>query len=255
MASENWSEPTLEYSNRAQMKTRLTFRLLNFIVFCLFSSAYQAQIEQHLLLEDWKEHPLLLNDVNLQLLEQEGVIDSCQAHVLSACIHEAHFKSYYQLQGLGCFDAQTYERLLLYTLLPSEAGSSFLDQFYQKQAFQGSFLLRVSFPGLVWQGQELDTTSSQNYLGNDFAIQQKLKLQLSDQLQFIFNSAKDRGEALSWSERQRGPDFIACGLFYKAQAPLAKIAIGAYQFQWGQGLQYGHQEGWADPSTYYKVFE
>ncbi len=237
MASENWTEPTMEYSNRAQMKTRLTFRLLNYIVLCLFSSECQAQIEQHLLLEDWKEHPLLLNEVNLQLLEQEGVLDSCQADVLLACIHEAHFKSYYQLQGLGCFDAQTYERLLLYTLLPSEAGSSFPDQFYQAQAFQGSFLLRVSFPGLVWQGQELDTTSNQSYLGNDFAIQQKLKLQLSDQLQFILNSAKDRGEVLSWSERQRGPDFIACGLFYKAQAPLTKIAIGAYQFQWGQGLQ------------------
>jgi hypothetical protein len=225
------------YSNRAQMITCLTHRFQFLLVLCLFSSAHQAQIEQHLILEDWQEHPLLLNEVNLQLLEQEGVLDSCQAHVLLEFIKAAQFKSYYQLQGLACFDALAYERLLLYTILPSEAGSSFLDLFYQEQAFQGSFLLRVSFPSLVWQGQELDTISSQNHLGNDFAIQQKLKLQLSDQLQFIFNSAKDRGEALSWSERQRGPDFIACGLFYKAQAPLAKIAIGTYQFQWGQGLQ------------------
>jgi len=182
------------------MKTSLTYRFLYFVVLCLFSSECQAQIEQHLLLEDWKEHPLLLNEVNLLRLEQGGVIDSCQAHVLLEFINDAQFKSYYQLQGLACFDVQTYERLLLYTLLPSEAGSSFLDLFYQAQEFQGSFLLRVSFPSLVWQGQELDTISSQNYLGNDFAIQQKLKLQLSDQLQFIFNSAKDRGEALSWSE-------------------------------------------------------
>jgi uncharacterized protein (DUF2164 family) len=237
MASEDRNQFTMGYSNRAQMITCLTHRFQFLLVLCFFSSAHQAQIEQHLLLEDWKEHPLLLNEINLLRLEQERVIDSCQAHVLLEFIKAAQFKSYYQLQGLACFDALAYERLLLYTILPSEAGSSFLDLFYQEQAFQGSFLIRVSFPSLVWQGKELDTISSQNYLGNDFAIQQKLKLQLSDQLQFIFNSAKDRGEALSWSERQRGPDFIACGLFYKAQAPLAKIAIGTYQFQWGQGLQ------------------
>jgi len=237
MANEDRNQFTMGYSNREQMITCLTHRFQFLLVLCLIPSAHQAQIEQHLLLEDWKEHPLLLNEVNLLRLEQGGVIDSCQAHVLLEFINDAQFKSYYQLQGLACFDAQAYERLLLYTILPSEAGSSFLDLFYQAQAFHGSFLLRVSFPSQVRQGQELDTISSQNYLGNDFAIQQKLKLQLSDQLQFIFNSAKDRGEALSWSERQRGPDFIACGLFYKAQAPLAKIAIGAYQFQWGQGLQ------------------
>jgi hypothetical protein len=69
------------YSNRAQMITCLTHRFQFLLVLCLFSSAHQAQIEQHLILEDWKEHPLLFNEINLLCLEQERVIDSCQAHV------------------------------------------------------------------------------------------------------------------------------------------------------------------------------
>ena len=219
------------------MTTWQTHRFQYLFVLCLFSFACRAQIEQQLLRDEWKEHPLVLNELNLSRLQQEGLLDSCQAKALLDLMLGAHFKSYFQLQGLACFDAQTYEQLLLYTFLPSAAGAFQLDQFYQAQAFQGNFIFRVSFPGLVWQGPILDNSSSQNYLGNDFSIQQKLKLQLSNQVQFILNSAKDRGEALAWSAKQKGPDFIACGLFYQGKTPVAKMAVGSFQFQWGQGLQ------------------
>lgn len=210
---------------------------LIFILFCLNSARhFVAQVELQLSLEEWKENPIALTPKNIMSLHQFGFLDSMQANTLTDLYFAQHLLNFYQLQGLTCFDSIDMSLLSSIAFIPNEQSKFKLSNISAVNEYSGSFIFRLSFPTLNWNNRQPDTSSHQ-YVGNDFAIQQKLQIQLGKQLKLTVNSAKDRGESLGFNPKQVGLDFIAASVFYHAKTPISKFAMGAYQFQWAQGLQ------------------
>lgn len=202
-----------------------------------FSKQGLAQIERELLLEDLLENPLPLTENNLIRLQQFHFLDSIQALSITTLLRTNHFISYYQLQGLNSFDSSEIKQLTAITYLDASFPVFSKGALTDKGNYNGALILRFSLPGNTWLDRIYDTTVNEQHCGNQMALQQKLQIQFNDQLKLTFNSSKDRGEALGFSPKQRGIDFITFSLFYQAKKPYQKMAIGAYQFQWGQGLQ------------------
>lgn len=195
-----------------------------------------AQLAQQLSFEELKEHPIALTPDNILRLQQFDLLDSIQAHTLTDLIVANHFKTFHQLQGLACFDSTEVSQLASIAYIEAAVLVFQKTNFTDLNNYNGTFIIRLSFPAFTWLDRELDTTTH-DYIGNEFALQQKLQIQCNDQLKFTLNSAKDRGESLGINNKQFGQDFLTTTLFYTAKTPISKLAIGAYQFQWGQGLQ------------------
>ncbi len=206
-------------------------------VLLLLAVKSSAQIEHELLLEDMLENPLPLTENNLIRLQQFHFLDSIQVLALTALLRTNHFKSYYQLQGLNSFDSLEIKQLTAITYIDATSQAFSIKAFTEKENYNGTLIVRLSLPGFTWLDHVYDTTTGEKYNGNQLALQQKFQIQCNDHLKLTINSSKDRGEALGFTEKQKGIDFLTVSLFYQAKSPIQKVAIGAYQFQWGQGLQ------------------
>ncbi len=206
-------------------------------VLLLVSEQSLAQIEHELLLEDMLENPLPLTENNLIRLQQFHFLDSIQVLALTALLRTNHFKSYYQLQGLNSFDSLEIKQLTAITYIDATSQAFSIKAFTEKKNYNGTLIVRLSLPGFTWLDHVYDTTTEEKYNGNQLALQQKFQIQWNDHLKLTINSSKDRGEALGITAKQKGIDFLTVSLFYQAKSPIQKIALGAYQFQWGQGLQ------------------
>ncbi|MFM6946259.1 MAG: hypothetical protein ACKOWW_03905 [Flavobacteriales bacterium] len=217
------------------MKVKNCIYLLFILSF--FATKCVGQIEQQLVWQEFQENPVMLDSSHLQLLQEYHLLDSSQVAILKGLLRSNHLKSFYQLQSYACFELGVIQKLALVTYISPDL-SNFDKKVWQIQAnYNGTFILRLSMPVLVWSDHVADTTIGNSYLGNQFALQQKFQIQCTEHFKFTLNSAKDRGEVIGVNDKQTGIDFLTASFFYKANTQVAKLAIGAYQFQWGQGLQ------------------
>ncbi|MFM8597214.1 MAG: hypothetical protein ACKOBN_09030 [Flavobacteriales bacterium] len=217
----------------------MKFKNCIFLPFFLsfFATKCVGQIEQQLVWQEFQEDPVILDSSLLLLFYEYQLLDSSQLAVLNGLLKSNHLKSFYQLQGYTCFDLKVIQQLALVTFISPDLPRIDNKVWQTGANYNGTFILRLSMPSFVWTDHVADTTIGNTYLGNQFAFQQKFQIQCTEHFKFTLNSAKDRGEAFGVNDKQIGIDFLTASFFYKAKTPVAKLAIGAYQFQWGQGLQ------------------
>ncbi len=217
------------------MKFILQFFIL---IICLFDSQPTfGQMAQYLSLENLKENPIALTPNNVLSLLQNDIIDSVQANTINNLIAAQHLITFYQLQGLACFDSLEVSQLSSISYIEAAFPIVKFAELIELNNYSGSLTLRTSLPILTWFDRELNTSSTQHYMGNDVALQQKFQIHCGDHFTFTLNSAKDRGEPVGIYSKLNGMDFLTATLLYSAKTPISKLALGAFQFQWGQGLQ------------------
>ena len=142
-------------------------RLIFLTFLCIVSWQANAQIERQLLIEEFKENPIALNQNTIQRLQQFAILDSIQAETLNALITVNQLKSFYQLQGLGCFDSTEISLLMSISWIHPNVPTFRLADITQVKNYNGTFMIRISLPIFSFQDSQLDTATAQGAIKNN----------------------------------------------------------------------------------------
>jgi hypothetical protein len=218
-----------------------------FIFFVLSFSNCKAQFnlsEQQFLIAELQEQPVALNQNNVAYLNSLGLLDSLQSNLLQSWLAQRPLESPYQLQGILSLDVSSIQMLMSCVFIEPPANTSIkiLNQNQNNSPKHynnphGNFFVRYTPMQTTWLELQKDTTATANYLGSPFALTVKCNILFSNQISLSIVGAKDAGEPFNFSKKQIGFDYLVASVNYEPKQQVQKIAIGAYQFQWGQGLQ------------------
>lgn len=236
------------------MATNSSFFALLFFVLSFSNAKAQFNLtEQQLLIAELQEQPIALSLNNVVYLNNLGLLDSLQTVLLQSWLNHQPLSSPYQLQGILTTDVTSMQLLMSCVYLEPSANTSvkilnFKNNRLNQNPNQnnasnhdnhphGNFFVRYTPMQTTWLERQKDTATTANYLGSPFALTFKFNLLLPPQIEFSLVGAKDVGEPILFAKNQIGLDYLSATLFYQNRGFLQKMAIGAYQFQWGQGLQ------------------
>jgi hypothetical protein len=145
--------------------------------------------------------------------------------------------NYYQLQGIlhHSTTAQINQKIPLLLLPPSTFVSG--QSHYKVSNYKSEF--RINYPSFLKQNNQWRPHLDTNYLGPAMALRYRwqcnyLNWQLNGQL------AKDSGEPIWYQGKNGGVDYQTFTAFLnndRSSKTIKRFVMGAYQIQWGQGLQ------------------
>jgi hypothetical protein len=175
-------------------------------------------------LEQYKKHPLNLNEADATALKELGILNDLQVenflryrHLLGKLIN------IYELQAIPGWDIVLIRRLLPYISISSAL--SLTERW--KQRFRGgdqSLLIRVS------QG------TGNNEYGNPQHWVLRYRYQYKQLLQFGLTADKDAGEKFFGNKQRFGFDHYSFHLFARKIGVIQSLAIGDFTVNMGQGL-------------------
>lgn len=175
-------------------------------------------------LEQFKKHPLNLNEADAAALKELGILNELQVenfiryrHLLGKLI------SIYELQAIPGWDVAMIRRLLPYISLSSAV--SLAEQW--RQRFHGgdrSLLIRVS------------QRAGNNEYGSPQHWLVRYRYQYKQLLQFGLTADKDAGEKFFGKRQRSGFDHYSIHVFAKKIGIIHSLAIGDFTVNMGQGL-------------------
>lgn len=148
----------------------------------------------------------------------------------------------FQLQGLLTSDLSIIERSCYKLVAPQIKP--------KQQAFSWSTIdlryeLQFNIPQLHHDQHGCAVLRDTSHLGPAFACQQRLTM-LQNNWRFGGQIAKDAGEPIFQKSPSRGIDFMSAYAVWEnpnKKTVFQKLLVGAYQVQWGQGLQLWSSRG------------
>ena len=189
-------------------------------------------------------NPMNLNSATSESLQDLGLLTELQINDL--LLHRklfGKFISIYELQGLPYWDMNT-----IYMVLPFVRVDDKLDQLHVslKEAFeQGKFetYFRVQAIGETKAGYEdvsdsIKENSNSYYHGDANRYYTRLRFSYRTNLSIGVTAEKDPGEEFFNGKQKNGFDFYSAHAFYKGGKYLKSVALGDYQVQIGQGLNF-----------------
>jgi hypothetical protein len=216
-------------------------RLLYHFIFSLFLTDVCAQLPGFSATLEQNQLPVVASE--LATLVANQVLTSQDAQQLLLFFEQGgSVQNLFQLQGLLQSDLSTIVNSCAYMFAPipqlknAHFSWSTTDLRYELQ-FNSPQLLKDAFGFALLR----DTT----HLGPAFALQQRLSLSQQN-WRFAAQFAKDAGEPFWQQKPSVGIDFMSAYVAWDApnsKRALQKIVAGAYQVQWGQGLQLWSSRG------------
>lgn len=216
-------------------------RLLYFLIFILI--VHQARAQGLDFPVSWEQGQLPVQASELENLVANQLISPDDAQLLLRFFERGGtVQNLFQLQGLLQSDLTAIASSCthLFAPLPKPKTAHFswstTDLRYELQ-FNSPQFLKEGFGFALLR----DTT----HLGPAFACQQRLAL-THQNWRFAAQLAKDAGEPIWQQQPAVGIDFMSAYVAWDAPNPkivLQKIVAGAYQVQWGQGLQLWSSRG------------
>lgn len=190
------------------------------------------------------DHPLNLNSATLEQMQQLSLLTDVQINDI--ILHRKAFGkliSIYELQTLDYWDMNTIQLVLPFIRVDDK-----LDQ------------LHVSFKEAIQQGKfeayfryqrtpehrsaydnvtdSLQQNSNSYYYGNPDRYYTRFRFKYRTNLSVGFTAEKDPGEEFFEGTQKNGFDFYSAHAFYKGGKYVRAIALGDYQIQVGQGLNF-----------------
>ena len=190
------------------------------------------------------DNPLNLNSANSELLHEIGLLTDLQINdVLLHIRLFGKFISIYELQGLKYWDMNTIRLVLPFVRVDDK-----LDQLHVslKEAIkQGKFEAFLRFQtikedksGYENVPDSILNNSNSFYHGDANRYYTRLRFNYRTNLSIGVTAEKDPGEEFFKGQQKNGFDFYSAHAFYKGGKYLKTVALGDYQVQIGQGLNF-----------------
>ena len=190
------------------------------------------------------EHPLNLNFASEDELESLGLLNEIQIRDL--VLHRqlnGKFISIYELQSLKYWDLQTIQFILPFVKIEEK-----LDQVHigLKEALKkGSYETYFRYQtipqlknGNVNVSDSIKMMSNSYYYGNKDHYYSRFRYSYRTNISVGITGDKDPGEQFFKGAEKQGFDFYSFHTFYKGGKYLKSFALGDYQVQIGQGLNF-----------------
>tara|TARA_Y100000385_G_scaffold291975_1_gene374998 strand:- start:588 stop:2660 length:2073 start_codon:yes stop_codon:yes gene_type:complete len=190
------------------------------------------------------DHPLNLNTASFEEMQQLSLLTDVQINDI--VLHRQIFGkliSIYELQTLDYWDLNT-----IHLVLPFIRVDDKLDQLHvsfkeaiQRGKFEAYFRYqRVAEYRSAYDdvSDSLQENSNSYYYGNPDRYYTRLRFKYRTNLSVGFTAEKDPGEEFFQGTQKNGFDFYSAHAFYKGGKYLRAVAIGDYQVQVGQGLNF-----------------
>ncbi len=193
------------------------------------------------------EYPLNLNGASTEELEELNLLTDIQISDLLL-----HIKLYgklitvYELQSLEYWDLQTIQLLLPFVRVDDRLDNLHIS--FKEAIKQGNFewyarYQRVPEQKSGYQGYQSVSdsvlqSSNSYYYGNADHYYSRFRYSYRTNLSMGITADKDPGEEFFKGSQPKGFDFYSAHAFFKGGKYLKAIALGGYQVQIGQGLNF-----------------
>lgn len=190
------------------------------------------------------DHPLNLNSATQEELQELNLLTDVQINDL--LLHReifGKFISIYELQSLQYWDLSTIQMVLPFVKVDDK-----LDQLHVsfKEAIKNgkfeAYFRYQTIPefkqGYTDVPDSVQETSNSYYYGNPDRYYTRLRFSYRTNLSVGFTAEKDPGEQFFSGTQKNGFDFYSAHAFYKGGKYLKAVAVGDYQVQIGQGLNF-----------------
>ncbi len=209
--------------------------------FILMTIQLVARAQLHVLPMEQVTIPVVASE--LENLVASQLISQQDAQQLSLFFERGGtVQQLFQLQGLLLSDLSTVVELCTHLFAPI---SKRKQQHFSWSTSDLRYEVQFNFPQLIISQQGLSILKDSTHLGPAFACQQRLSLS-AQSWRFGAQLAKDAGEPIWQQQPSKGIDFMsayATWLNPNQNKVLQKMTAGAYQVQWGQGLQLWSSRG------------
>lgn len=190
------------------------------------------------------DNPLNLNSATKENLQEMGLLTDIQINNL--LLHRrmfGKFISIYELQALEYWDMSTIELILPFVKVDDK-----LDQLHvslkeaiQQGKFEAYFRYQTNIEDKAGYEEVPDSillNSNSYYHGNKDRYYSRLRFSYRTNLSVGVTAEKDPGEAFFRDSNKNGFDFYSAHAFYKGGKYVKSVALGDYQVQIGQGLNF-----------------
>jgi hypothetical protein len=199
------------------------------------------------LIEQWTyflDHPLNLNAATEEELNSLGLLTGIQIQEL--LIHRkmcGKLISMYELQSLNYWDLSIIHQLVPFVVVDDKIEQLHLG--VKELSRLANFELMCRFQSFVQKknGYEevpdsIKSLGNSYYRGNKHHYYTRMRSSYQNKLSIGITAEKDPGEQFFKGSQQQGFDFYSAHAFYNAGKYLKTIALGDYQVQFGQGLNF-----------------
>ncbi len=189
-----------------------------------------------LVLQEYLAHPLDLNTVGEEQLNELRIITPQQAHnFLQYRTLLGPFISIYELQAVPGWDAETIAKTYRYFKVGTEkeSAASLLRRF---RGGEHSLLLRTGRTGPKSNEYKTDSTGVSDYAGSPQRLLFRYSYRYKNELQYGVTGEKDAGEQFFRSSQRQGFDFYSAHIFMRSNGFVKTVALGDFTVNLGQGL-------------------
>lgn len=190
------------------------------------------------------DNPMNLNSAELEQLQEMGLLTDIQ--ISDLLLHRKRFGKFisiYELQSLQYWDMTTIRLILPFVRVDDK-----LDQLHigLKEALKhGKFEAYLRYQTIIEPKEgykkvsdSILENSNSYYHGNADRYYTRLRFSYRTNLSIGITAEKDPGEEFFKGSQKNGFDFYSAHAFYKGGKYLRSIAIGDFQIQIGQGLNF-----------------
>lgn len=190
------------------------------------------------------DNPINLNNATFEELEKLQLLTDVQiSDVLLHVKQYGKFISKYELQALRYWDLQTIDLVLPFIRVDDK-----LDQLHvslSEALKYGKFEIFLRYQttpqhkaGYEEVPDSIRESSSKYYYGNDDRYYTRMRFSYRTNLSVGFTAEKDPGEEFFKGSQKKGFDFYSAHAFYQGGKYLKAVALGDYQVQIGQALNF-----------------
>lgn len=190
------------------------------------------------------DQPMNLNNATVEMLENLNLLTSIQINDL--LLHRKLFGkliSIYELQSLKYWDLQTIQLVLPFVRVDDRLDNLHIS--WKEALEQGKYemFLRYQTTPEAKKGysdvpDSILQSSNSYYYGNPDRYYTRLRYSYRTNLSLGVTAEKDPGEEFFEGSQKNGFDFYSAHAFFKGGKYLKSIALGDYQVQIGQGLNF-----------------
>lgn len=187
------------------------------------------------MLQDFRKRPLNLNYASIEQLRRLPFLTE---------LHLQYFLRYreemgllldrFELQAIPGWYPELIRKILPFVIVSIDP--DFADLKKRFEAGQQTVLFRISRNLEKASAFKADSNITDPYFGNPDRIMIRYTRRQGKQLQYGFVADKDPGEAIRFTNGQRGFDFYSYHIFLRGLGKINALALGDFTVQMGQGL-------------------
>ena len=187
------------------------------------------------------DHPLNLNKTSKEELSSLLLLNEFQIKDLFNHLkNNGKLLSIYELQSITSWNEKTIQMVLPFVEVSDKLNQP---SFKFKDVLKYGKVEFTSRYNKVLEDQtgylEVDSITNTNaYQGNDIGIYNRLRFSYRNNISLGLTTQKDAGELMKFNDLQKGFDFNSVHFFYKGGKWLESFALGDYQIEIGQGLNF-----------------